>query len=166
MVQFSNVGLKTGQKNVYFMVKNVLLKTGHFGSFCCLTFSVRYLNHDLNTGPKTSKNIQNLDKRSSLCCITSHMILCSHSNCVHTVIIWITDKSGIQMVQTCPVVTWWFENWTKKWYGREYLVFKWSAWSHDQTIWKADKKCQKIQMLGFQVFSIQMVTVHKRSVFR
>ena len=38
-------------------------------------------------------------------------------------------------------------------------VFKLSALSHDQTIWKLDKKCPNSPIFGFQVFSIQMVTV-------
>ena len=78
-----------------------------------------------------------------------------------TVTIWIWDKSGIQMVQTCLVVKWWFENRTKKsvlWYkisGMQTVrLITWSDHYKNQA-----KKCPKSQMFGFWVFCIQMVAL-------
>ena len=85
----------------------------------------------------------------------------------NAVTIWILDKSGIQMVQMCQVVVLsrfgmvvWKPDKKCLFYGLKCLVFEWSAWSCDQTIWElVEKKCTKSQIFRFQVFSIQVVTV-------
>ena len=81
------------------------------------------------------------------------------------VVIWILDKSGIWMVQTCLVVEWsrfhmavWKPDkkmavLCSKMSGIQ--MVRLSTWS----IWKFDKKFSTSQMFRFQVFGIQMVTV-------
>ena len=86
-----------------------------------------------------------------------------------TVTIWIPDKSGIQMVDLCPVVKWsgigtvvWKPDWKKPLYGQKCLVFELSAKSRDFTIWIPDTHIvQYSDESCIQVFGIQMETIHQ-----
>ena len=67
-----------------------------------------------------------------------------------TVTIWIPNKSGIQMVQTCLVYEWWSENRKMSVLRSDHLI-RW-------TIRKPDKFLNS-EMFRFQKFGIQMVAV-------
>ena len=59
----------------------------------------------------------------------------------------------------------WKLDWKKPFYGSKLSVFKWSAKSRDFTIWIPDTHTvQYSDESGIQVFGIQMVTVHHKSV--